>query len=220
MKRRHVLDKFGHSQESHSLPLDVSGTHFNADYKHVRYLADPVEDHDAVTKSYLDEFWKIKKQELEEELSRKGKQGGGGFLGLNDEQTAWDAKGLRVTNAASGDKSNDLSVVGQACTYDESIKAFRCGLKTYNLVETSANNPVVVTTRLSAFGPLELAEYDKPDQPVMPTNYARWEPDSGQLVFAKHKQLVWDEKNKKFCERQQASWYSRRPTRASLDMQR
>lgn len=204
MKRRHVLDKFGHSLSQEpmlSLALDESGSHYNADNKHVRFLPDPIEDHDAVTKSYLERFWERKIKELTESKS----------LRLNKDKTAWDAEGLKIINTAPGDKLTDVSTLEQACTYDEGIKSFRCGLKTYNLVENSANNPIVVTTRLSAFGPLELAEYHNVLSPIHPTNYAMWDFLRNELVYDKHNQLVWDEGKKKFCKREEASWY-KKPT--------
>lgn len=212
MKRHHTIDKFGRSAQF-SFEGDA---HINVGNKRIQYVADPLEPHETVNRGYLENNFvanashtsleaRVKNLEaLAKSLASKGKSDES--LKLSADGKSWDARGFKIANAGLAEELTDVSRYSQTCSFDESIQNFRCGTRTFDLVESSANAPVVVATRVSAFGPLELTEYKNPFKIVMPSSIVRWRPDTEKLTDGYNQELQWDAKKKKFTFKEGSSW--------------
>lgn len=204
---RHVKDKFGNSllfQRSRLETVLEDTEHVNVGNKRLRYVADPEEEHDSVNRGYVELFYveKSKHEELvnrvnglEEQMKK--------CLQLTDDRTAWDAKNKKIGNVAAGDSFGDVSTFDQTLTYDRSVMNFKTGDIYFNLVESSANKPVLTATTDSA-GDLIFAPYGS-ELEVIPNKSIRWD-YRYQIAHDQNGEIVWDETVKRFAYRHTTAW--------------
>lgn len=200
--KRHPRDKFGRvlcgpqriSYRHHQpLVLDVGGAHFNVRYKRLRYVAEPEESHDCVTKGYVESnFVSVKSlHDLDERIKLlETKSEHSDCLKLDATKQFWDAKGFKLSNVGAGLSSTDASVLSQICRYDESGGNFKCGTRIFNLVETSADEPVLTggTNRLKD---VIIKTYGS-DREYVPTSSLRWTESLGKVFDYMGREIVWD----------------------------
>lgn len=200
MKLRSTIDKFGRVGR----PISYD-EHVDFNNKRLRFVADPVDSHESVNRGYVERNFvgQTMHKSLEERVIQLELLVNR-CICLTEDGKSWDARQLRISNVAAGDQLTDASSCSQTCSYDDSIKKFRCGNRTFNLVESSANEPVVVASRVSNFGPLELVEYNNPLNIIMPSHILRW--DDEKVTDGNRQDVVWDEAKKQFSYRHKASW--------------
>lgn len=186
---RRLLDK--------TLTLDSTGTAFDARNKQIRLLANPKVVNDAVTVDFINKrvVSRVMHNTLNnrvEKLETALKDLESKCLRLNPAGDAWDSKNLRLTNTAPSQEMNDVSTMSQTCTYDPNIGNFKCGNRTFNLVESSANTPIVTFT-VDSKGMSHLSMYNDPSgNPIHPSDFVRWNFDSQTMLDAFNKEIVWD----------------------------
>ena len=114
---------------------------------------------------------------------------------LDGDENTWNARGKKIANARSGTTFGEVSTFDETLTYDSGIKNFKAGERTFNLVETSANRPVVVALHNHQ---TTLVEYET-EQKIKPNGFLMWE--GGKLSDNDGKEVVWDEVGKRFTYR-------------------
>lgn len=201
MKRPHTVDKFGRYSGASAVTLDGQRKHVHVGNRRLRFVSEPVDVTDAVNKRYIQRYYvsnakhnKLDKRikDLQDELTSLKNS----VMVQDSAKSSWDARGLKITNVGIGEKLEDVSRLSQTCSYDENVGNFKCGNRYFNLVETSANEPVVIIVSDTVSGDLELAEYKNPTQKLRPSNMIRW--DAGLLVNGKGQKITWNETVKKF----------------------
>lgn len=214
--KRHAIDKFGSTiLTSVNLRTDADN-HYSLGNKRLRFVAEPQEPHETVTKGYLERLFasnaeheKLSKRVGElSERPRKGEAGEEtGLIKLDG--TDLDAGGRKITNVKPGVNFNDVSTVAQSCTYDESVGNFKCGSRYFNLVENSANCPVLCA-KYSESGEVTLSEYGK-ETIVKPKALLYYEPNSFKLTDNAGTEIVWDQDRLRFSEIYYTPIASKRP---------
>lgn len=199
MKRHHTVDKFGRYSASAAVRLDEYGKHVHVGNKRLRFVADPIDPLDSANKRYVQRYYtsnskynRLDKRvkDLQDELSKLA------ATVMIPDSNSWNARGLKITNVGAGEKMEDVSRLSQTCTYDVNVDNFKCGNRYFNLVENSANEPVVISVSDSVSGEVELAEYKNTLKKVIPTHMLRWR--GGELVTGDGKKIAWNEQQKKF----------------------
>lgn len=207
--KRHTIDKFGHAL-SNSLKLDNDATHIDMGNKRLRFVADPVDEHESVNKAYLDKHYIPIEQRVKQLETRllhltatpsTTQFTASDFLSLSADKKTWDAKGLRITNIATAEQLEDASRFSQTCTYDEKTKKFKVGIKDFDLVISTTKEPVVVASRYTTFAPLEFTAYKHPTKALIPTYSARWKDDVKKMFDSRNNEIVWDNVSKQFAYR-------------------
>lgn len=195
MKRHHSIDKFGRYSGSAVVRLD--GKHVHVGNKRLKYVADPVDPYDSANKRYVQRYYtsnskynrlEKKVKDLQDELTKLTS------TVMVADSVSWDARGLKITNVGAGDKMEDVSRLSQTCTYDVNVDNFKCGNRYFNLVESSANEAVIISVNDN--GIVELAEYKNSQNKIKPTHMLRVQGD--ELVTGDGKKITWDEQKKKF----------------------
>lgn len=210
--KRHSIDKFGRIL-TQSYKFDDDAAHIDMGNKRLRFVADPVDLHESVNRGYLDKLYiplEQRVKHLENLIANQQPTAASAAAAVNvsddciklsADKKSWDARGMRIVNVAAAENMEDASRLSQTCTYDDKSKNFKVGNKVFDLVETSVKEPVIVSSRLSSFGPLEFTAYKKPFTPIIPTYSARWKTDDQKMVDSRNLEIVWDEKSKKFAYR-------------------
>lgn len=179
-----------------SLNLDVSDRYFDARNKQIRQLADPVDNSDSVTLNFFNKkgtprqthnALHNKVTRIENSLKKLESE----CLRVNSVGDAWDAQNRRITNVAPSQEMFDASTLAQTCTYDVNINNFKCGNRTFNLVENSSNTPLLILST-DANGMSHIAVYGNPDSIQYPSDFIRWNFDVDTMVDAYNKEIGWD----------------------------
>ena len=124
---------------------------------------------------------------LQEEISN--------CMQLDGNENVWNARGKKIGNTKSGTTFGEVSTFDETLTYDSEIKNFKTGARSFNLVETSANRPVVVALHNHQ---TTLVEYET-EQKVKPNGFLLWE--GGKLSDNDGQEVVWNEVEKRFTYR-------------------
>lgn len=184
--KRHTIDKFGAVSLSSAFRQDELKTD------------DPASSHEHVTRDYLDSRQYVtsdnylKLSQRVDELNKEDRS----LITLDGNDL--DMGGRRIKNVLSGINWNDVSIIGQTCTYDETVGNFKCGTRYFNLVENSANCPILCGN-LNESGEVTLGEYGTKTE-VKPKKLLYYEPNSFKLTDNNGTEIVWDETKKRFCE--------------------
>lgn len=124
--------------------------------------------------------------------------------GLKLVNNNWDAEQKRIQNVSPGVELSDVSTVAQSCTYDSEFNNFRCGTRTFNLVQSSSNCPILCA-KYNNEGVATMSDYET-QQEVRPRNLLYFEPNTFKLKDHIGTEIVWDEQRKRFCESFYVPW--------------
>ena len=97
---------------------------------------------DCVNKIYLEKNYASNEsvqsqiQVLESQLNKLQES----CLKLDSMGACWDAKGYKISHVGVGEQLTDASVLSQSCQYDDRLRIFKCGNRTFNLVEKDDRN--------------------------------------------------------------------------------
>ena len=116
---------------------------------------------------------------------------------LNALRTEWEGRGIKIVNVADGEQLNDVSTINQTCTFDSTVMNFKCGNKYFNLVENSANEPLVYSTTDSR-GDQILAAFGSDKVEVVPSYTLKWNKNKQTVTDISNKEVVWNERDKHF----------------------
>ena len=110
---------------------------------------------------------------------------------INEDRTGWDGKNLKIQNVKRGEVLSDVSVLEQTCTFDSNVLNFKCGNRYFNLVENSANEPLVYFTT-DSHGRQIFAAYGTDKHEVIPTTGLKWDQVERKLYDYKLREVVWN----------------------------
>ena len=116
---------------------------------------------------------------------------------LNALKTEWDGRGVKIANVGGGEHQDDVSIISQTCTFDSTVMNFKCGTRYFNLVENSANEPLIYSTTDSS-GNYILAAFGSDKEEIVPSYTLKWDKNKQTVTDKSGKEVVWNEKDKHF----------------------
>ena len=109
----------------------------------------------------------------------------------------WDGKDRTIANVALGDSMDEVSTMGQTCTYVADTTNFRCGTTHFDLVQNSSSTPVLCASWHGGKGGWSLMPYGGSNE-IFPYWALRYSP--GSVLDSNGNRVVWDEWKKEFTQ--------------------
>jgi len=109
----------------------------------------------------------------------------------------WDGKDRTIANVALGDSMDEVSTMGQTCTYVVETTNFRCGTTHFDLVQNSSSTPVLCASWNAVKAGWSLMPYRGSNE-IFPYWALRYSP--GTVLDSNGNRVVWDEWKKEFTQ--------------------